>query len=292
MRSKQFKAFDMVALEESFSKAALRLGVTQPAVTYQVRKLEQEYGCILFERSSHGVKLTEEGLKLFGITRRFVLAKQEAEEYLDAGKELNTGTLRISSDSIVIALELSKLFLSKYPNIQLSMKFNNSKEILKDLNEKRADIVISGRIQTDEKYNSTRLLRQSLCALVPSNHICINQNMYDVRQFPTERYLLREGTSLTAHEVSEHFKKNNFIPQSTMELNGVEAVKEAVAKKLGIGFIFEGDVELDSRIRTIPLLNCTSSSESSLICLKRQMQRPIIHEFFLIANKLETSSIF
>ncbi|OUS17740.1 hypothetical protein A9Q97_01470 [Rhodospirillales bacterium 47_12_T64] len=286
MRNKQLKAFDTVALEGSFSEAAIRLGITQPAVTYQVRTLEQEYGCLLFVRGATGVKLTEEGHKLLKITRRLFTAEEEAKEFLDATEQVATGNLRIAADAPQFVLDLLENFVPNYPKVQISIGFGNSREVVKELLEKRVDVIVTGNPALDDRLAVVPFHSHPLCAVLPINHVNANQKMIDIRTLPTERFLLREKISTTRMEVEGYFKEINFTPSSVLELGGREATKEAVAKEFGIGFMFEREAEGDARIKAIPLAESTVKSVNSVVCLKNQLHRPVIRELFETATKM------
>ena len=110
MRYVQLRAFHNVAISGGFSKAADALGLTQPAVSDQVRKLEEEYQIILFHRNKRQVSLTDTGSRLLEITRRMFDTESQAMEYLSEARDLRTGTLRIIADSALHLLHLLPIF--------------------------------------------------------------------------------------------------------------------------------------------------------------------------------------
>ena len=97
MRYTQLRAFDAVAREGSFSKAAERLGLTQPAVTVQVRALEEAYGVSLFDRTGGGVSLTGLGHALFALTQQSHGIEEQVEELLAASFKLERGEFRLAA---------------------------------------------------------------------------------------------------------------------------------------------------------------------------------------------------
>ena len=98
MRHTQLKAFDTVALEGGFSAAAERLRLTQPAVTIQVRALEEAYAISLFQRTGTEITLTETGRILFALTREMFGVEDRIKEFLSASRDLETGDLRLAAD--------------------------------------------------------------------------------------------------------------------------------------------------------------------------------------------------
>ncbi|MFO6042095.1 LysR family transcriptional regulator, partial [Pseudomonas aeruginosa] len=100
----QLKAFHAVAVYGSFTRAAERLFLTQPAVSDQVRKLEERYGVLLFHRNKRSVRLSELGERLLAVTQRLFAIEAEAEELLSASSALQTGTLTLAVDAPVHVL--------------------------------------------------------------------------------------------------------------------------------------------------------------------------------------------
>ncbi|RQC23335.1 hypothetical protein IPC379_18805 [Pseudomonas aeruginosa] len=108
----QLKAFHAVAVYGSFTRAAERLFLTQPAVSDQVRKLEERYGVLLFHRNKRSVRLSELGERLLAVTQRLFAIEAEAEELLSASSALQTGTLTLEE-------EMSRAGLRIRPAIQV-----------------------------------------------------------------------------------------------------------------------------------------------------------------------------
>ena len=115
MNLSQLRAFDAVVRTGSFTAAAERLFVSQPAVTNHVKALEAYYEVSLFQRHGRGVEPTELGLKLAELSRRLFGLEEEAVEILQAHKALRTGSLRIASDGPYLAIPLVEAFKSRFP---------------------------------------------------------------------------------------------------------------------------------------------------------------------------------
>ena len=94
----QLRAFDAVAREGSFTRAAERLFISQPAVTGHVKALEEHYQITLLRRTARRVELTEEGTRLAAITRAMFGLAEEAQAMLEANRQLLTGRLEVAAD--------------------------------------------------------------------------------------------------------------------------------------------------------------------------------------------------
>ncbi len=110
MNNTQLKAFHAVAGQRSFSKAADSLRLTQPALSIQVKALEDRYGVKLLHRNGRYVNLTETGTRLFSISQRLAALEEHARDVLSASHELEQGHLRIAADGPHIVMGLFARF--------------------------------------------------------------------------------------------------------------------------------------------------------------------------------------
>ena len=166
MRYTQLRAFDAVAREGGFTKAAARLSLTQPAVTVQVRRLEESYGVLLFDRTSEGVELTDIGRAMFIMTRQMQGIEEQVRELLTASHRLETGELRVAAGGPHVAMGLIAAFVIRYPGVRLSVTFGNTREVWRSLLEHRTDVVIIAGAGEDERMNTVPFSRQRIIALV------------------------------------------------------------------------------------------------------------------------------
>ena len=139
MNHAQLRAFNAVANESSFTKAARALGVSQPAVTIQIKALEESYGTALLLRRGHKVSLTELGLSLLDITRRIFSLEQEAEELLTEARHLRAGHLKVGADGPYFVMELLAAFIARYPGVRVTVAMGNSETVVRDLLDYRTD---------------------------------------------------------------------------------------------------------------------------------------------------------
>ncbi len=114
----QIRAFDAVAREGSFSRAAEVLHVTQPALTIQVKALEERYGVKLLDRQGRTVRLTKMGEKVFKMSRQFASLEEQIREVLSLSQDLQQGDLRLAADGPHIAMGLFARFLARHPQRQ------------------------------------------------------------------------------------------------------------------------------------------------------------------------------
>lgn len=140
-----YKVFYYVAKNESFTKAAEKLFVSQPAITQNIKKLEDELGRKLFYRTNKGIKLTEEGKNLYNYLQSSIEILANAEEKFQQYANMETGSVKIrtgKTNAKTVLYEPLKKFMRDYPNIEVEVTQGSHKESLRMLNNGEIDIVI------------------------------------------------------------------------------------------------------------------------------------------------------
>ena len=146
MRQSQLKAFHNVALHGGFSRAAEAMRLSQPAVSEQVRKLEQDYDVLLFLRDRKRVSLTREGRALFVLTKQYFDVEQQIEEYMSETRTAVEGTLRIVAESAHHITDILSRFRARYPRVFVSVRTVNTEEVVEALRSYHADIGVVGSL--------------------------------------------------------------------------------------------------------------------------------------------------
>ena len=146
MRHRQLKAFHNVARFGGFSRAAEALFLTQPAISEQVRKLEQDHDTLLFHRERKRVRLTETGEQLFLLTKRYFEVEEQIEEYLSQKGSAVEGELRVVADSAHHVTELLGEFQKRYPHTTISLRVGNTEKVVEELRAYNAEIGVVGSV--------------------------------------------------------------------------------------------------------------------------------------------------
>lgn len=139
-----YKIFYYVAKNGSISKAAIALSVSQPAITWQIKTLEDQLGITLFVRTKKGVILTDEGKVLFNYVKKGIEYFNNGENALTNLKNLDYGNIRIGSSTTVskhVLMPYLERFHEKYPNIDIKIVNNLTKNLLKELRNGNLDIL-------------------------------------------------------------------------------------------------------------------------------------------------------
>nr|WP_317988446.1 LysR substrate-binding domain-containing protein [Pseudomonas aeruginosa] len=231
----QLKAFHAVAVYGSFTRAAERLFLTQPAVSDQVRKLEERYGVLLFHRNKRSVRLSELGERLLAVTQRLFAIEAEAEELLSASSALRTGTLTLAVDAPVHVLPQIARFCERYPGIAVRVETGNTDESLQRLFSYQADLALLGRDVSDERLLSLTLRNDPIVAFVSLSHPWAGRESIRLADLDDMPLVLREQGSVTRQTLEEEMSRAGLRIRPAIQVEGREASREAVVAGIGVG---------------------------------------------------------
>jgi LysR family transcriptional regulator, low CO2-responsive transcriptional regulator len=283
MRYSQWRAFDAVARELSFSRAAVRLGITQPAVTLQVRALEAACAMTLFRRHGTQIALTDSGRALLALTRRMFAVEDEIRDFLTASKALERGSARLISDGPHPSLRLVAEFRRRYPGIALSVSFGNSQAAWTALLEDKADAAVIAEPPPDERVRRVLIDEQRMVALLPPTHRLARRRTVRLADLRKDQLLLREEGSTTRRILERALQAAGISFRATLELGSREAVREGVAMGLGVSFVFEREGGGDPRAITVPLADVAASNRDMLVFLRGDADRAIVRAMIGVA---------
>lgn len=282
----QLKAFHAVALERSFHRAGERLRLTQPAVSIQVRNLEKASARTLFRRRGHSVALTEEGQALFTITRRLFAAEGAAQQLLRGDDQGPRPTLHLGADGPHVALDLIAAARSLAPDLRFRVTLANAEATWESLLALEVDAAVMAQVKSDPRVKGTALVTQDLLALIPRDHALAARRKVSLAQLAEHPLVLREQGSNTQRLVDDAFAAQGLTVEAAVAMGSREGVKEAVARGLGIGFLFAREAGQDQRYTTAQVTSLEGSNKDVLLCLKDQRQNPLIDTLFAAAGHL------
>ncbi|TCO74076.1 LysR substrate-binding domain-containing protein [Rhodovulum euryhalinum] len=285
MRYVQLRAFHYVATCGGFSKAAEELFLTQPAISDQVRKLEDEYDIILFNRQKRQVGLTEPGRALLEITRRLFDSEQQALELLSESRALRSGTLRIVADSAHHLLHLLPRFRATFPGVRMSIRTGNSQTVLDSLYRYEADLGVLGEMPASRDFDVLRLSSAPIVAFAPVGHPFAARGRAELTELAGQPLVLRERGSKTRRKLEEAAAAVGITLVPAIEAEGREAVREIVASGGGIGFVSAAEFGEDPRLGLIEIGGVDiGTMDEALVCLRERRSSKLVQAFFDLAR--------
>ncbi|WP_322106279.1 LysR family transcriptional regulator [Paraburkholderia sp. J41] len=245
MTPEQLITFAAVAEHRNISRAALALHLSQPAVSGQLKLLQEEFGEPLYLRDGRGVRLTPTGEQLAGYAARLRDTWRDALAYRDALRGLERGTLRIGATTTPASYRLPYLvaqFHGRYPEVKLETSSGNTSDVVGMLGAVDIALIegpVGERLPPDTAVHPWH--EDEIVAIVPREHALAagleeraSVAVETLAQWPL---VLREDGSGVRQVVERAFARAGVPMRVALEIAGVEGVKEAVRAGMGIGFV-------------------------------------------------------
>jgi aminoethylphosphonate catabolism LysR family transcriptional regulator len=283
MRYVQLRAFHYVAICGGFSRAAEELLLTQPAISDQVRKLEEEYDILLFNRQRKQVTLTPSGEKLLAITRRMFDTESQALELLSESRALRAGTLRVVADAAHHLLHIMGEFRRKYPGVKVTIRAGNTETVIESLFSYEAEIGVLGEVPAGREFEVIRLNSTPIIAFAAADHPLAGRASLTFAELSELPLVMRERGSKTREKLEEGAAKAGVELKFAIEAEGREAVREIVASGAGIGFVSEAEFGNDARLAKIAIAAPPMRIDEAMICLTERSRAKVIRAFLDIA---------
>ncbi len=257
MADRRLQVFHTVARLLSFTKAAETLHMTQPAVTFQVRQLEEHFNTRLFDRTHNRISLTEAGKIVFQFADKiFDLYGQMENAVREMTGEIS-GALTIGASTTIAEYMLPSLlgdFKEKYPDVNIHLKVSNSDGIVSMVENNAIDLGV-----VEAPVNNKNLLVENcrtdqLVAIAPPSHPLAKKKKVRLEDLLEYSFICREEGSGTREVISEYVSKvdrNGDGLNISMELGSPEAVKGAVEASMGISVVSRATIQKELKLGTL-----------------------------------------
>lgn len=280
----QLRAFDAVAREGSFTRAAARLFISQPAVTGHIKALEEHYQITLLRRTARRVELTEEGTRLAAITRAMFGLAEEAQAMLEANRQLLTGRLEVAADGPHRVMPMLAQLRARYPGITVNLRLGNAQETLAALLSEHADVAVLTEVEPRKGLYLQSLGESQICALLPAGHPwAVDRHALAISELDRQIMVLREPSSITRRTFDQACVQADVRPRVLLELDSREAVTEAVAAELGIGIVSSVETSHDPRVVARSIVGPGLVNQHMIGCLERRRELRLIQAFLSLA---------
>ncbi|HEY7354228.1 MAG TPA: LysR family transcriptional regulator [Terriglobales bacterium] len=292
----QLETFIEVARLLSFSRAAEKRFRTQPAISSQIRSLEEEVGAKLLDRSGGKVSITASG-KLF---------LKFAEDTLDARKSAVTAiaeTERVPRGEIVVGAnegtclhvlpEVFAHFKKQYPDVSINIKRADYGKVLESVIDNSVDFGVVSLPVSDTRLTAVPIHKDELVLIVPPRHPLAKMKSVsaaDIAQYP----MVMPKAGHTRDALDDLFHRQKLKPRYAMELDSSELLKRFVAADVGVGFISRSHVQEDVKanvLAAIPLADSQIRRDLALVFRKDKALSRAALAFIDIAVKIKTAEV-
>lgn len=279
----EIRAFNATVQCGNFSKAAAHLGVSQPAITAQIRKLESRFEYPLLERFSKGVLPTELGRKLYRITCQFQDLEGSMDVLANPHKALGEITLKVATASPLVFMSLIAEFRQRFPDINLNLISSTSLKCQAMVLNRDVDIALCPDVEEPEGISRLSFHAHKVIAIIPVEHPLAQHEEVTLDQLSHEELIFSRPHALTQMVVDQGFAAHNLAPTSHIIMDNRNEICEAVAFNLGIGFAFQNDILPDNRIAIRPIKEIHTEVIEHVYWLKNRRTLPGIRDFIQLA---------
>jgi DNA-binding transcriptional LysR family regulator len=240
---RQLEAFVAVVEQKNFTRAAKVLRVSQPAVSFQIRSLEEHLGAQLVERLGRQVRLTPAGEVAYAEAKNILAAQERMHDALTALTSLQAGKVVVGASTIPGEYVLPRLageFKTLYPGVQITLRIGESSKVAEWLLDRIVDLGVVGVIVENAQLRFTRIFSDELVVVLPAGHPLAAQEEIGLEQILAEPFVLR-GAGSGTRQVFEHaLQEAGLSPKrlkAVMELDTTRAVLSAVEAGVGVSVV-------------------------------------------------------
>jgi DNA-binding transcriptional LysR family regulator len=240
MEMSQLEFFLKVVAEGSFSKAADRVGRTQPAVSIAVRRLEEEVGAPLFDRSQKTPTLTEAGAVIQDYAQRILALRDQARGAVAELRTLRRGLVRVGaneSTSLYLLPQVILAFRERHPDVKVEIYRHVSERLPREVLERNVDFAVLAFEPTDRDLESFCVLRDELALILNPAHPLAARDEVTVEELGGESFLAHNVRTGSRNKVVEAFAEHHTPLNITLELATIETIKRFVQLNVGLAFV-------------------------------------------------------
>lgn len=244
---RQIKVFQAVAHHLSYTQAAQALHLSQPAVSMQIKQMEENIGLPLFEQMGKKIYLTEAGLEMSHYCRTISEQLEEASEVIEQLKGVKKGKLKISvaSTANYFATRLLAAFTRRHAGTSFSLDVTNRETLLRQLEQNECDLVIMGKPPEQMELAVLPFMDNPLVVIAPPGHPLVGEKNIKLERLQQETFVVREQGSGTRIAMERFFSEHGVQLNTGMEMTSNEAIKQAVEAGLGLGIVSIHTMELE-----------------------------------------------
>ncbi|WP_332774625.1 LysR family transcriptional regulator [Polaromonas sp.] len=254
---RQLKVFEAVARNLSFSRAAEELHLTQPAVSTQVKKLEDHAGLALFEQLGKKIHLTPAGVEMLHASRVIIQQFKEVEETMTQFKGVSGGKLNVAviSAGDYFFPRLLVEFARRHSGVTLNFGVCNREELLEQLSDNLTDLAVMVRPPLDMDTVNEAFAPHPYVIVAAPDHPLAARKRIPVSRLAREPFVVREKGSDTWNSMEEGFGRHLAELNIAMEIKSTETIKQAVMAGMGVSFLSAHTISRELQAGSLTVLD-------------------------------------
>jgi len=276
----KIRALNAVAEAGSYAAAARLLNISQPAVSRQVRDLETEYAVRLFDRKNGLLQPTPLCAELCDIAERMAEAERNAERLLSRHNTLVNGRLTVGLGNSMPGMALIAAFHKRYPSVEIAVETGSFENIISAVITREVDVGVLPDVPKDGRFRRELLMQQSVVAIIHPEHSLSGEGPVTCQCLMQEPLIFRTKGSSTQRVVDRAFQTAGLTPTPLLTLDTRDAVYEAVANGMGIGFMWRNGTGRTDIVERVPVTDMQKAFEEVAFTLATENSL-LVEAFFM-----------
>ncbi len=281
----QIRILDAVAKEKNFSRAAQYLGISQPAVSLQLRELQKRYGVGVYFRRGKQIHLSDLGMELVKTGRKVMGLLDEMDTCLKEASEILSGKIHIGLSCHYFVKGLIAKFMGQYPGVRVKASIGHSESLMESVLDCRVDVAEVTALEPDPRLHSLKYSEQEILLFVSKGHVWASKNSIHIRELHEEKMVALHTPSMTRQIFNQCMEKKDIQPKIMLELDNWDAMKEVVAAGVGFGIALEDEFGPDERLTKIKIKGTDLKAHQYFVCQPEYRELKVIAAFLDIAEK-------
>ena len=288
---RQLKTFEAVSRLLSYTRAAEELHLSQPAISMQIKQIEEHARIRLFEQIGKKTFLTEAGAEVRRLALTMLSQVKDCDDTLARLRGATGGHLEVIvvSTAKYFAPQLLSAFSKSHEGITIKLSVNNREQVIQQLSENRGDIAIMGRPPRGLDAMASAFAKHPHGIIAPPGHPMAKKKRINLKSLSGENFLIRESGSGTRTSMERVFADRGVKVASSMELASNETIKQAVMAGLGLSYLSLHTVGLElaaGKLVRLDVIGTPVIREWYVIQRKGKVLSPLAEKFreFLIAK--------
>ena len=285
MHIENFKIFSDLVESQSFSRAAKLNGVTQSAVSQQLRSMEKHFSALIVDRSQKQFRLTREGEKLYESAKDILHRYERLASDLQEMRKVISGTIHLSTIYSIGLHELPPFitkFLKEYPSVNVRVEYRRSNLVYEDILHNSVDLGLIAFPNKTRQIEAIPFLEDRLVLICNPENPLAKKKSVEMSDLAKEKFIGFDQDIPTRKATDQMFRNSKIDIDPIMEFDNIETVKRAVEINAGISIVPSATVEQEVKqglLKMVPIKGCKVTRPLAIIRRKGRVLTPAMKKF-------------
>ncbi len=288
MHIENFKIFSDLVESESFSRSAKLNGITQSAVSQQLRAMEKHFKVLIVDRSQKQFRLTREGQKLYESAKEILHLYERLDCELQEMKKVISGNIKLATIYSVGLHELPpflKVFMQKYPSVNVHVEYRRSNLVYEDILQNAVDLGVVAFPAKNRQLEIIPFTNDRMIAVVSPDHPMAKRRNISLEELEGQRFVGFDRDIPTRKAIDEIFRLAKVNVEPVMEFDNIETVKRAVEINAGMAILPSSTIrqeETQGLLQGIPFKGKQFNRPIALVHRKGRVLTPAMRQFIAL----------